>query len=69
MRFKVRVRESGLPKWIEFSEGIVCPLDLFKEEWVKVQCWRPSTGRTTTTRDFGCFTLCGIILRKLAIKI
>ena len=43
MGFKVRVRESELPKWIEYSEGIVCPLDLFKEERVKVQCWRPST--------------------------
>ena len=45
MGFKVRVRESELPKWIEYSEGIVCPLDLFKEELVEVQCWRPSTGK------------------------
>ena len=52
----------------ETSEGIACPLDLVKD-WVEVQCWRPSTGRTMATRSFGCFTLRGNYLRKLAIKI
>ena len=51
----------------ENSEGIVCPLDLVKD-WVEVQCWRPSTGRTTTQGALGVFTLRGIVLRKLAIK-
>ena len=52
----------------ETSEGIACPLDLVKD-WVEVQCWRPSTGRTTTSGASGVFTLRGIILRKLTIKI
>ena len=52
----------------ETSEGIDCPLDLVKD-WVEVQCWRPSTGRTTTSGASGVFTLRGIILRKLTIKI
>ena len=43
----------------ETSEGINCPLDLVKD-WVEVQCWRPSTGRTTTKGASGDFTLCGI---------
>ena len=43
----------------ETSEGINCPLDLVKD-WVEVQCWRPSTGRTTTEGASGVFTLRGI---------
>ena len=52
----------------EISEGIVCPHGSGRGLG-QGAVLRPGTGRTTTGGASGVFTLCGINLQKLAIKI
>ena len=64
---RLRYRKNWLPKWERPLRASAAPWTLSRTG-SRCMCWRPSTGRTTATRGFGCFTLRGIILRKLAIK-